>query len=398
MSSESEVKVSLHAHPVRPISRDGWSCDGHAHKGGCESRSSKPSGTPRYQCAQGCNFDLCQQCVDASETPAVAEVSIHPHPLSILDRSGWTCDGAREPGGCQHSGTPDAGAVRYHCSQNCNWDCCDKCVRSFRQGPSSSPPSAGASGDLPEKFAVSNHPHELSVLAKDGWSCDGARSVAGGCGGVKAPGSKRYHCSASCDYDLCEKCARIVASLPSPATAGVVASSSSCPSSKEPSGPPPDYDVGRARLREAKGIFYREELYRKAMEGAQAQAARGAEHGCAELEAFMEELRAVERGYERYVLDKKVEEATDWVARKLSYAKSQPLSWKERVYEAYAEVRTRIAELRADAALKGQQQVQECCAAAEATMAAHEDDIMSQVAADKLGDDKGFVTRQLKYA
>src|SRR3989338_5377491 len=312
--------------------------------------------------------------------------SLHTHPLTILERDGWSCDGARTKGGCESTGLKPAGPRRYHCAQGCNWDLCEKCLAVTTSAP------------LEKEVEVTIHPHPLTILDRGGWSCDGA-SVKGGCEstGSKPSGVVRYHCSQGCNWDLCDKC--VAFTKKGDAVADAAASSSgSEPPLPAPGGPSPDYSVGRARLRDAKGIFYREELYKNAMDAAWTQAGRETDRSCPDYIAFLQEYNAVKQEYEAYLLNKKIEDAVDWVNRKLSYAKSQPLSWKERVYETYTEVRKRFEELRSDPVLSSQEQIVQIIATTEVSMLAHEDDIMAKTAADKLNDDKGYVTRQLKYA
>lgn len=88
----------------------------------------------------------------------------------------------------------------------------------------------------------------------------------------------------------------------------------------------------------------------------------------------------------------------DWTARRLKYAKDQPLSWKERVYETHKEIDTRFAMLENDPKFAGSRELAQLIG--ETRFAMHEQirELNMKIAERKLDDDMGFVTRQIKYA
>ena len=54
-----------HAHPLEKVKRGtGWSCDGRKVKGGCRGDGGGGK-QARYRCTDGCDYDLCQPCVDS---------------------------------------------------------------------------------------------------------------------------------------------------------------------------------------------------------------------------------------------------------------------------------------------------------------------------------------------
>lgn len=240
-------------------------------------------------------------------------------------------------------------------------------------------------------YEVTVHPHTVSFTSASGWSCDGARTVSGGCGGGSVSGLRRFKCSERCNYDLCDKC--VSASLKSPpADAGASSSDSA--------------QIGDDEL-----VFTKQHGHAVkycSQGGWSCDGCRGRpdapikRYKCAQgcnfdlcTTCLLSSRLAAD---DPSVLQKEIDSATQFFQSKLSYAKSQPVSWMERVTEAYAEVRARIAALKANTALAGNEGLQALCAQTEETMAAHEDNLMAQVAERKLDDDKGFVQRRIDYA
>ena len=119
--------TSIHDHPLAEIGRGGWSCDGP----GCRN-----SDGPRFNCSNGCNYDLCQNCVQkyavaapvpeatliVSVTAGPHRVDNHDHPLSLCDRGGWSCDG--------RCGT--SSGDRFRCADGCDFDLCSNCLVSHK--------------------------------------------------------------------------------------------------------------------------------------------------------------------------------------------------------------------------------------------------------------------------
>jgi hypothetical protein len=63
-----------HAHSLRASDKEGgWSCDGRATKGGCRGNGGGKN-QARYRCTDGCDYDLCQPCVDGGAFQARLDV------------------------------------------------------------------------------------------------------------------------------------------------------------------------------------------------------------------------------------------------------------------------------------------------------------------------------------
>lgn len=147
-----------------------------------------------------------QKKMESTGLPELVTVAVHKHQLKLnpSNSGGWACDGKNFCGGCKSGCTGFnqlKGKTRYKCANGCDYDLCEKCVREHRYAD-----------QLPSSFSVKCHAHNLTKTAGDnGWACDG-RHLSGGCksgctGFKQLHGWNRYRC-ASCDYDLCEKCAR----------------------------------------------------------------------------------------------------------------------------------------------------------------------------------------------
>merc|ERR1712232_706660 len=150
-----------HKHPLELYSRAGaFHCDG------CRRWSRRLPDKRRYRCTQGCDFDLCHDCVitntpgeekneeknEIVETnqPGVIPRSIsariqelkpaetimrrmvplagkidHEHPLYPNNyKSGhWFCDGCRR----SSRTNPDMNKFRYSCTQGCPFELCKDC-------------------------------------------------------------------------------------------------------------------------------------------------------------------------------------------------------------------------------------------------------------------------------
>lgn len=65
------VRHACHGHTLAlSSSATPWICDGGDRPGGC--RNGENHGDPRYRCTQGCDFDLCQACID-DPTPGIEQ-------------------------------------------------------------------------------------------------------------------------------------------------------------------------------------------------------------------------------------------------------------------------------------------------------------------------------------
>ena len=139
---------TLHNHPLEMKGKrnTGWNCDAKNTMMGCRSGITDFGQTLNindFRCDQ-CNFDLCENCMISSLKPRIQlqpdfvfEVgdyyfsTVHKHPL--LDRGqigGWSCDGAKEPGGCRskiNGVSQSAGKSDFRCNQ-CNYDLCEVCM------------------------------------------------------------------------------------------------------------------------------------------------------------------------------------------------------------------------------------------------------------------------------
>ncbi|XP_004363348.2 hypothetical protein CAOG_03620 [Capsaspora owczarzaki ATCC 30864] len=259
--------------------------------------------------------------------------------------------------------------------------------------------SSSTLGDGPHE--VTAHPHPVSFSSTAGWSCDGARTVPGGCSGGSVSGARRFRCCERCNFDLCDKC--VAASLKSPPAADAAAAAAADAAGASASNAAP---IGDDELVFTKQHGHPVKYCSQA--GWSCDGCRGRpeapikRYKCAQgcnfdvcTPCLMSSRLAAD---DPSVLQKEVDAATEFFRSKLSYAKSQPVTWMERVTEAYTEVRARIATLQANTALATNNDLQALIAQTQLTMATHEDSLMAQVAERKLDDDKGFVQRRIAYA
>eukprot|EP00727_Mastigamoeba_balamuthi_P002630 m51a1_g12364 hypothetical protein (761) ;mRNA; f:580269-582847 len=135
-SEQTTAIVVCHSHRLSRSTRDnGWGCDGRKNSGGCRrgiTGFNQTSGVPRYRC-DGCDYDLCSDClVDMLTTPYVM-TRLHEHTLSKSPSgSTWTCSGASAPGGCRKArdGNMSSRVVRYRCDA-CSFNLCPDCILSW---------------------------------------------------------------------------------------------------------------------------------------------------------------------------------------------------------------------------------------------------------------------------
>ena len=152
------VSVDVHEHPLCGIITDssGWACNGIYNSAGCLSGCTgfyQSLGMRRFTC-QGCDFDLCQPCVNAHYSkdqsacndllilPATVKVSSHQHPLTCAPSglsgnnasSLWECQGMKTHGACRGGLNVDMstlGWLQYRCTE-CDYSMCKYCVRYFQ--------------------------------------------------------------------------------------------------------------------------------------------------------------------------------------------------------------------------------------------------------------------------
>eukprot|EP01126_Amoeba_proteus_P062028 TRINITY_DN8381_c0_g1_i14.p1 TRINITY_DN8381_c0_g1~~TRINITY_DN8381_c0_g1_i14.p1 ORF type:complete len:761 (-),score=90.56 TRINITY_DN8381_c0_g1_i14:158-2440(-) len=236
-----------HPHPLTKNDvHNGWACDGRKLLGGCKRGITgwhQTAGVPRYRC-DTCDFDLCDKCIESVHHPC------HPHSLKRNNMdNGWACDGRNLPGGCKRGITgfnQTKGVPRFRCT-DCDFDLCDKCTEcteydcqfhphpllrscentvwrcdgrnsvECKQGNETGVPRFRCDAcdfDLCDKCVKSVlhpcHSHPLKRNRNDnGWACDG-RNLTGGCkrgitGFNQTKGVPRFRCE-QCDYDMCDKC------------------------------------------------------------------------------------------------------------------------------------------------------------------------------------------------
>lgn len=71
MAAEASMITCRNGHALKALGTtadDGWSCDGHGESGGCQGGITgyfQSFGVCRYRCSFGCDYDLCQKCVEA---------------------------------------------------------------------------------------------------------------------------------------------------------------------------------------------------------------------------------------------------------------------------------------------------------------------------------------------
>ena len=123
------MKSTTHDHTMKKIAPSGAWCDG-----GCRGRCDDE----RWNCSEGCNYDLCMECMSDGEVihaPAateaaattrssgaplgtIASIAQHVHPLKKIEGGGSSCDV------CHTRGLEE----RWQCSEGCNWDACGACL------------------------------------------------------------------------------------------------------------------------------------------------------------------------------------------------------------------------------------------------------------------------------
>lgn len=154
------VHVSFHPHALQlqgPIDMD-WACDARDLPHGCgRGFGGQTRGLPRYRCLNGCDYDVCGDCLRrvgggpmhsashhgshheahhggsflhpmANLEALLAKLNthveetvtsdLHPHPLThVRPVAGvrWACDGRRQPGGCGAQGEPSATVHKDRC-------------------------------------------------------------------------------------------------------------------------------------------------------------------------------------------------------------------------------------------------------------------------------------------
>lgn len=73
----------LHSHTLEKVDRqNGWGCDGAEleDEEGCGHGMSETDGLGRYRCVEGCDFDLCEECIDEGSRYAPFAVGYTPQP------------------------------------------------------------------------------------------------------------------------------------------------------------------------------------------------------------------------------------------------------------------------------------------------------------------------------
>lgn len=94
------VHVSVHEHPLTEIGRSGWSCDGPGCRNNSGPRFNCSCGCNYDLCAQCVQkYAAVVEVVPVVELPPVVIgpgphlVDNHDHPLELCERGGWSCDG-----------------------------------------------------------------------------------------------------------------------------------------------------------------------------------------------------------------------------------------------------------------------------------------------------------------
>jgi len=110
--------VVIHEHSLSRLTMSdttetGWFCDGRDY--GCHrTESMRGNAVPRYQCTEGCDFDLCDFCINKhAEPPKI--VSIHLHYLYRCFATEWRCDGRNTLCGCKAGSDKYKMYSRYRC-------------------------------------------------------------------------------------------------------------------------------------------------------------------------------------------------------------------------------------------------------------------------------------------
>merc|ERR1712232_1169848 len=71
MAAQASLITCRNGHALKSLGTtadDGWSCDGHGELGGCHGGITgyfQSFGVCRYRCSAGCDYDLCQKCVES---------------------------------------------------------------------------------------------------------------------------------------------------------------------------------------------------------------------------------------------------------------------------------------------------------------------------------------------
>ena len=161
-----------------------------------------------------------------------------------------------------------------------------------------------------------------------------------------------------------------------------------------------DFKFGRGRLQYARGVFYRQELFDKSIQQAEAELEKATpeERESEDGKKYIQEIADTKQGFVEYNRKKKLEDAQDYVVRKIKYAKGQGSRFMDRVEKSHEEVKEKLKELRDDDSFKGDVEVMAWADEREKEMEAYLDELAVEGLKKKVDEHKDWLERQLKYA
>ena len=131
--------------------------------------------------------------------PERVYLPIHPHPLSLIERSEdpWKCDLSPIADYCQQNFYHSHGS-HYRCEQ-CDYDICMDCVRLTLDSFSKVLHDEEEGSQQLKRSTL--HPHWLIISSnRSGWYCDHCKD--------QDAGMQRWRCSRGCEFDICGECVK----------------------------------------------------------------------------------------------------------------------------------------------------------------------------------------------